>query len=392
MTLALVVLSATPLVSAAPFRPQSDNEVLEQLPVRLIGSDQKQMRALHERLRNRPDDASLASELAERYYRLAQSTGDPRQIGRAQAVLARWPGEHPAPASVRVIRAQLAQFLHDFPAALRDLDVVLAEDPGHGGARAVRAIIHLVKADYPAALNDCRELARRYDDLIAQACGPTVDAMTGQAEAALATLRRLLEKRPDAPANERRWTINRLAEICQRLGRDAEAEAYFRQALALDPADPYLLAGFAEFLFDLKRYGEAIPLLAPHTQNDVLLLRLALAEQAHGDPAAAEHRALIADRHAASRRRGDRLHLSDEALYALHFAHDPVTALRLAKENWAAWQHEPSDARLLLEAALAARAPADAQPALDWLRMSGYQDARLHRLADQIARSNEASR
>lgn len=380
------------MTAAAPFRPHADGEVLEQLPGRLLGAEQKQLRALHERLRDRPGDAALAAELAERYYRLAQRTGDPRQIGRAQAVLTPWPGARAAPADIRVVRAQLAQFLHDFPGALRDLDAVLVDDPTHGGARAVRAIIHLVKADYPSALNDCRELARHFDGLVAQACAPTVAAMTGQAEAALATLRRLLERHAEAPANERRWAINRLAEICQRLGRDAEAETYYRAALALDPSDPYLLAGYAEFLFDLKRHGEAIPLLAAHTQNDVLLLRLALAEQAHGHPAAAEHRAILADRHAASRRRGDRLHLADEALFALHFDRDPVTALRLARENWDAWQREPGDARLLLEAALAARSPAAAQPALDWLRQSGHQDARLRALAERIGRLHEGGR
>ena len=56
----------------------------------------------------------------------------------------------------------------------------------------------------------------------------------------------------------------------------------------------------------------------------------------------------------------------------------------MAEENWALLQREPSDARVFLEAALAARAPAAAAPVLDWLRATGHQDVIIRHLADEI--------
>ena len=47
-------------------------------------------------------------------------------------------------------------------------------------------------------------------------------------------------------------------------------------------------------------------------------------------------------------------------------------------------QKEPRDAAMLLRAALAANDAQAAQPALDWLRTSGYEDARLVKLADEL--------
>ena len=47
-------------------------------------------------------------------------------------------------------------------------------------------------------------------------------------------------------------------------------------------------------------------------------------------------------------------------------------------------QREPADARILLEAALAARAPKAAEAALQWLARSGIESVALRSLARQI--------
>ena len=57
--------------------------------------------------------------------------------------------------------------------------------------------------------------------------------------------------------------------------------------------------------------------------------------------------------------------------------------MRLAAENYRL-QREPRDARILLEAALAAKEYLPARPALDWLRTSGYEDPLYARLAQQL--------
>ena len=62
---------------------------------------------------------------------------------------------------------------------------------------------------------------------------------------------------------------------------------------------------------------------------------------------------------------------------------DVPRALALAQQNWHE-QREPADARLLLEAALAARDRAAAQPVLDWMRTWGVQSVALQNLAAQL--------
>ena len=62
----------------------------------------------------------------------------------------------------------------------------------------------------------------------------------------------------------------------------------------------------------------------------------------------------------------------------------PARALQLARENWAT-QREPADARILLEAALAAGDPAAARPVLDWLERTGLR-ARPDQSAGRSAR------
>lgn len=68
---------------------------------------------------------------------------------------------------------------------------------------------------------------------------------------------------------------------------------------------------------------------------------------------------------------------------ALMLADDPVTALRLALENWHV-QREPADARLVLQAALAAGRPAEAREVVEFLRLAGTQDPLLTLLIRRI--------
>jgi len=85
-------------------------------------------------------------------------------------------------------------------------------------------------------------------------------------------------------------------------------------------------------------------------------------------------------RFAASRARGDRVHLREEARYTLIFKNAPAEALELATENWRV-QKEPLDARIALEAALAAQQPKAASDVLIWLEKTKLQGDKLAGLA-----------
>jgi hypothetical protein len=128
-----------------------------------------------------------------------------------------------------------------------------------------------------------------------------------------------------------------------------------------------------------------VDLLKRQIRADGLLLRLTLAEQALHAPAAGAHADALKARFSASRIRGDRLHRREEARFTLHVLKQPHDALRLSQENWAV-HREPWDARIYLEAALAARNPGATRPVLDWLRENRVQDVKLASLAEEAAR------
>jgi tetratricopeptide (TPR) repeat protein len=363
---------------AAPRLPASGAEVLEELPWR-ADPQQRELRALRVRLQEAPGDLPRAVEVARRYIEVGRRDADPRYYGYAQAALAPWWNQPAPPPQVRLLRATLLQSEHRFPAALADLAALTAQQPDNGQAWLTRATVETVRADYAAATRSCARLSSLADELVTTACIANVGAMSGRlaaSERLLATVRARAGG-ADNPAVDA-WVLTMLAEMAQRRGAADVAEARFRDALRLDPRDTYLLGAYADFLLDAGRRGEAAALLAPHTRVDGLLLRHALA--AHQAPELAE----LAARFDAGERRGDGVHLREQARFELALRGDARRALAIARRNWDV-QKETADARILLEAALAARDVAAARPVLDWMRSARVEDVQLARLAAQFS-------
>ena len=380
--LALLACLAAPL-QAAPTTPTADSQMLERVPARASDPGAREMQALRQAWRAQPQDLQAATRLAWRYQAEAAATGEPRYMGYIQATLQPWWTLPAAPAPVRVLRAVVLQFDHRFEAALSDLRAVLQQDPDDVTAAAWQLAIQMVLADYAGARASCERLAPRVSDLAAAACQAQVDAATGRAGPAAAQLRAALLRHPDADAAQRLWSLTRLAEIEERRGDDAAAEAAFEQAQALGLDDVYLQAAHADFLLDRGRAKEVVTRLQDRARADVLLLRLALAAKVSGNAKAAGHARELQARFDAARLRGDTSHRKEEARHALALRGDTALALRLASENWAE-QREAADARVLLEAALAARDKAAAAPVLKWLDDNGFEDVRLRPLAQRV--------
>ena len=376
----LLAASACP---AAPFTPAADTQVLERVPARATDPAARQMQALRQAWRARPQDLTAATQLAWRYQAEVAATGDPRYIGYIQATLQAWWDQPDPPPDVRVLRAVVLQFDHRFEPALADLRAVLAQDPTHQPAVAWQLAIQLVRADYAGARASCEQMAPLTSVLIGVACRAQVDASTGRAAAAAQALRTALRSEASADPAERLWALTRLAEIEERRGDAIAAEAAFTQALALDLPDVYLDAARADFLLDRQRAADVVARLKDRGRADVLLLRLAIAAKATGDAKAADYQRELQARFDAARLRGDTSHRKEEARHALALVGDVPLALRLAQENWAE-QKEPADARVLLEAALAARSKTAAAPVLQWLADSGLESVVLSQLAQQI--------
>lgn len=372
----MVILTPATHLHAAPRTPANDAEVLEKLPTRAADSTARELAALRAAVAKAPTDATLATDLAQRYFDLALAQGDPRYVGYAEAVVARFGAVLPVP--LLTLRGVLRQYRHDFAGALKDFEAALVLVPDYAAAHAWRGAIYLVEADYGAAQKECAALQRLGREALAGACLGLLQAYSGQLATGYTTLQQTL--RLTADADSRLWLLTRLGEVAAWRGQDAAAQAHYREALALGRDDVYLLAAWTDFLLDAGQSAEVVRLLAKWESSDSLLLRLAEAEALLKRPEAARHQKMLVDRFAAARARGDTTHRAEEARFELRLRQDAPTALRLAQENYAV-QREPRDARVLLEAAIAARSSASAQGVRDWLQRSGFEDARTRSLA-----------
>jgi tetratricopeptide (TPR) repeat protein len=370
---------------AAPFTPTDDRQVLERVPVRAGNARARELQALRAAVQREPRNADAAAQLAQRWIEDALAEGDPRYVGYAQAALAPWWTEPAPPPSVRVQRAVVQQYGHHFAEALADLSAVTAAEPENAQAWAWQAAIHMVRADYAAARRACEGLAPLASLLTATACEAYVDSLTGRAAQAASELGDALGLADkDTSSEERVWALTRLAEIEERRGEFAVAEAAFREALTLNVADVYLLSAYADFLLDRGRAADVLALLKDRGRADVLLLRLALAAQAANDPRAAQWGSELSARFDAARARGDRTHEKEESRFALALRGDAPRALALARSNLDQDQREPADARVLLEAALAARSREAALPVLQWLDANQVESVVLRSLAERV--------
>jgi predicted Zn-dependent protease len=368
---------------AAPYVPQDDTTVLEHLPVKPTEPAARELRDLRARLAAQPGDIETAVDLARRHFRLALSEGDPRFVGYAESALRPWWGDKNPPHDVLVMRALLQQYRHDFAGALDTLDAAAKSDPSDPEVHLWRAAILLVQADYAGAASACDALRGTGHTLDYAGCKTSVDGVTGNAAQAYAMLSDNLAGSRRVRSGAKLWMLTRLAEFSLVLGDDDRAEQHFREARSLGVNDQFLLAAYADFLLDRGRPAEVVALLNDWSRSDTLLLRLALAEKATQAPSLDGHVRALKARFEAAALRGDKLHQQEEARFHLYLLGQPARALKLAQENWTL-QREPRDARILLEAAIAANDPTAAQPALDWLTRSGYEDPHLRKLAAQL--------
>lgn len=344
------------------------------------------MRLLRSRLAVDPANPGLAVELARRYIDLGRSEADPRYQGYAQAALSPWWSDEKPPLDVLLLlRAMLRQSRHDFGGALADLAQVLDRDPRNAQAWLTRAVILRVTGDYAEGRRSCARLVRLAEPLVGTACIAAIASLTGEGERSYRLLLQQLEQVQDIDDAERLWVLTLLAEMAARLDRSPAADAHFRDALSLGIRDPYLLAAYADFLLDEGRPSEALRLVKNETRIDGLVLRRVLAERSlDGASPDAGVRDLQA-RFEAGHRRADTVHRREEAWFTLKLLNEPKRALGIAMENWAV-QREPTDARIALEAGLAAHDYSTVEPVVRWLEENRLEDIRIKPL---IARFKE---
>lgn len=383
-TIVIALALSAAAAQAAPYIPSSGKQVIETLP-RRGDPVQQQLRSLRAELNAKPTDIALATSVAQRYISLGRSETDPRYLGYAQAALAPWWSQAAPPPQVRLLRATLLQSTHQFGPALADLKGVLAAQPGNAQAWLTQATVQTVQGDYAGATTSCAHLSNLSIELITVACIANVGTVTGRSVKSEQLLDLTLERSANAPEELKEWALTLLAEMAQRRGDTAVAEARFKSALAMAPNDSYLLGAYADLLLEQKRPGEVLTLLRDQSRIDALLLRraLALQQQKGQEKALAADTRELGARFDAAALRGDTVHQREQARFELMLRRDASTALALAKKNWAV-QKEPADIRIYLEAAVAARDAVAAKPVVDWVTRHGLEDVTAQRLILQL--------
>jgi tetratricopeptide (TPR) repeat protein len=378
LTAAAFVAPNRGIAVAKAFVPSDPAYVVATVPAR----DAAEV-AARQALAAAPERVELAVVLARGDIERYRALSDPRYLGRAQAILAPWWKLREPPADVLLLRATIEQSVHQFGAARADLDRLVAARPADVQAQLTRAVVATITADYAAARDSCRAVAQLANPLVAAACEAPLDAVAGKADAAQARLAKLLLATRDPEPAVRGWVLTELAELAYMRGDTDAAAANLQTALALDAGDAYARNLLADVWMTSGKTRDASKLLEGRDQIDSHLVRRAIAEhQLHG-PDAERLVTAMRERIAAAAERGDRVHLREEARFALEVELDAPRAVTLARDNWKV-QKELADARLLAQTAAAARDPEAAAPVLAWAKSTGVRDAELDRWVRQL--------
>ena len=385
---------------AAPYVPTSDVAPLEKLATRIndgargangtapatSGASGPSNRAMRTLLARDPKNLDLAVRIAQVYMARARSESDPRFLGQAQAALGTWWSQSEPPVPVLLLRATIRQSNHDFKNSRLDLEQAVKREPNNAQAWLTLATVQQVTGDVKGSAASCGKLVPLTARVISTTCLAAVDGARGQAAQAFDAIKAVMAEPELARGTNvgvRTWALTLQAELAERLGRPVDAEKLYRASLALDAADAYTIAALSDFLIDMGRSQEVLTMIPATTRVDTLLLRRAIAAKLAASPDAAQVAADLGERFAASRARGDRIHLREEARFVLAIKNSPQESVSLARDNWDV-QKEPLDARILLEAALAARQPKDARDIVSWVTSNQFQSEKLSQLVAQV--------
>jgi tetratricopeptide (TPR) repeat protein len=366
----------------APYLPSSESDVLQDVPSTADPAVLR-MQTLRGAFDAAPHDLIAAEHLAGAYIDYSRQVGDAHYAGYAEAVIASWVQAAAPPAAVLVTQATILQYRHQFSDARTMLKKALGLDPRNAQAWLTLATLNMVQGEYAAADRDCAQVANNAGVETGLACFGNLRSYTGKAHQGLVLLAQADTAVKRGSAGYRAWIEGLIAESAERLGDWPAAQAHYLNALKLQPRDNFLLVAYADFLLDRGRAQEVLPLLADHIQSDTAFLRLALAQSLLHSDQIQRYTWIMAARFEALRLRGSEYFGREESRFALQLQHDPQAALDTGLRNWQV-QRAPWDARVVLEAALAAKQPLAAAPVLEFLQRTQLEDPILDLLAREL--------
>ncbi len=363
--LLILLLSASlsaPL-SAAPYTPQSNDEIVAQWSA----SANATLQSLKTASRLQPNDPTTILALANSYLAQAAQPGQSRFYGLAEAALKPLIEitnsdktifyKNNTDPQLWLIWAQVQQHQHNFVVAQAALEKVFAADPSNETANLLAARIFIIQEKLLAARNACLKLLGNANLLTITACSLEANSYLhpNDLNNSYQQLAELV-KRQGLPDDERAiWLIQLLADFAMRNNDPATAATWLQQRLA--NASVNYLAQWADVQLALGNAQAVITQLAPiinaaAEMDDALLVRLALAEKNIGNENTEQGKywqTQLAERIALREQRQDSLHASELAIYYLDIAPNPQKSLHWAEINFSNTR-EHSDKKLLARA------------------------------------------
>jgi tetratricopeptide (TPR) repeat protein len=320
-----------------------------------------------------PDEAAAT---AARFVSQGERSDDPRFYGYARAALKPWKDDPSPPRKVLEQRVRIAQSLHDFDAALADIQRMLHKQPNDVNALLSASLIHQDAGRFDTAKATCDRVA-----LSSHAhwtlCAADLSSVTGGADEAYALLEQNVAQLRDLRTQA--WASGLLAQIADRRGSRELAIANFERSLQLAPDAVPLRKSYLNFLYENRHAVRMNALLTNATEDGPYFFHVCLLKKLQG--AAGTSRCLDAltkkYQHAANR--GDKPHYFEEIVVALDFSNDPAHAFELALQNWNV-NKKPSDAVLLAKASVATKNKDVLLSLSSWKRETKLEDTRLDRL------------
>ncbi len=377
----VIVISLQSAAAKEPYIPKSDDLVLEKLPKSLISDE---LTTLRRQLSDSPKDMNLAVKVAGRYLSMGSLESDPRFFGYARAALKPWWEQDDPPAKVLRLRAKLREKEHRYDDALVDLRRLLAKEPQNAQAWIEVSNILRVQGKYEEAWQAYETLSRFGGEVPNALCRIPLQAATGKAQEADEALKNILPKIESSFPSVVPWVHTMQSKVAYALGRIDETERFFKEGLASNPEDKYIIRDYADFLLDQDRGDDAFSLTQDHVNDNGVLLRAAIAAKRVGkNELAQEWSSLLARRFEEIRLRGGEPHGRFESRFELEVNNDSKRALSVALANWEK-QKEPRDTRNVLEAALEAEDPEAASEIIAFLRKHGTQSVMLDNLLQKV--------
>jgi tetratricopeptide (TPR) repeat protein len=364
------------------FTPQAEQIVLP-ASVHAQGNQADALREVERAWRQNRNNLDASLRYARAVFLLGLTEGDLRWYGSAKAALQPWWTTPALPAEGHFLRALVKQGVHDFQGGLDDLAAAIRIDPSRAEFWSWRFSLHLLTAQMDTARADCQDIRQRFGHDEAQACDATLLYRTGQAAQAIPIFNRLVALPDHQGALTQDWLRYHQGEAYRAAGQFAQAIAVWEQHLKARPDSHLVRLSLAELLNQQGLYAKARQHAASGSPTDALLVQWLLASRGLKDGDTQRLAKQFDSRMRNQALRRETLIERPTMVYLIRYGADPAEGLKLAAENWTT-QNEPQDAVLLVEAALRLNQPRLAAPVLDWMARTGYTDAVLQPLAQQL--------